>query len=74
MLELVFLPGGRDIDDFVEAIANHPLFAIGCKEPLKTTSHNQGGRMIHHDHLSPYDYGFRTRRNFSVLAGYTKHW
>ena len=35
--------------------------------------HWHGQRWVPHDHLSPYDYGSRTRRNFSVLAGYTKN-
>ena len=54
-------------------MADHPLLAFGSPEDLKEEGHFKDDKWYKHDHLSPYDYGFRSRRNFSVLAGYTKN-
>ena len=62
-------------DEFSGGIAAHPMTAIGAPEPPKLQRHwdFDTKRWIEHDHLSPNDYGFRCRRNFSVLGGYTKN-
>ena len=69
---LYFYKGDKTIRDYVSAIEKHPLKAVGEKEPDKDLGFYNGPKWCWHDHLSPYDYGFRSRRNFSVLAGYTK--
>ena len=64
------------VDDLISRIQNHPLYAIGAKETVKPTGSWVDAacpRWVNHDHLSYADFGFRTRRNFSVKAGYTKH-
>lgn len=54
-------------------IAAHPLTAIGRIEPAKEIGHLVDERWIPHDQLSYSNNGFRCRRNFSLLAGYSKH-
>ncbi len=56
----------------MDALNNHPLAAHGETHKPKEQWTMQGGRRIFHDHLSLTDYAFRSRRNFSVMVGYSK--
>jgi hypothetical protein len=64
---------GLTINDYVRACQAHPLFSHGCKQKEKQVEEFKDGKTIFHDHLSFYDFGFRTKLNFSAIMGYTKH-
>ena len=54
-------------------IAAHPLTAIMTIEPATKIGYWVDETRIPHGHLRYSDHGFRWRRNFSVLAGYSNH-
>ena len=65
---------GLTIDAIIGELEEHPFLAVGVKEPIKIKEHfERSGKLVKHDHLSAYDYGWRTTANFSVLTGYSKH-
>jgi len=64
------------IHTFMAALKKHPLVAVGTlvQEPDKLiwVLDPHTSRWCQCDHLSPFDFGFRCRRNFGVRGGYTK--
>ena len=54
---------GHAFDTRERLIETHPLVANAGRQPAKADG----------DHLSSYNLGFHTKRNFSVLFGWTKH-
>ena len=62
------------IQEYMQGVRMHPLTALCKDEPMKPTEEwkEELKHMVYHDHLSPHDFGMRTRLNFSCKGGYTK--
>ena len=67
-------PESFNVETLISRIEEHPLYADGEEVgKILTSWDRKKERWQHHDHLSAANYGFRSRRNFSVTAGYSMH-